>query len=156
MIAKGIRELAQTLSEAGRHITIETAATVAPHGIACDLASMSPKLLNSSPGDRLGDGWKQRHESLRWQPAVVAAWMAAHDYQLKFVVAAPRDLEEIESMLAELPVKPPASKVLLMPEGVTAGHLHERGAWIAGICKERGYRFCPRLHIELFGNRRGT
>lgn len=156
MIAKGIHELAAALREEGLHITIETAATIPPNGIACDLASMSPKLANSSPGDRLGATWRERHDSLRWQPGVVAAWMAAHDYQLKFVVAAPEDMDEIEAMLEELPTKPPAAKVLLMPEGITAGHLHERGAWIAGICKERGYRFCPRLHIELFGNRRGT
>lgn len=156
MIAPGIRELAAALRGAGMHITIETAATIAPDGIACDLASMSPKLRNSSPGDRLGAAWRERHESLRWQPAVVAAWMAAHDYQLKFVVAAPDDLVEIEAMLGELSVRPPPSKVLLMPEGIDAGRLHERGSWLAELCKERGYRYCPRLHIELFGNRRGT
>ncbi len=49
MIAKDIRALATALRETGRHITIETAATIAPDGIACDLASLSPKLLNSAP-----------------------------------------------------------------------------------------------------------
>lgn len=156
MIAPGIRELAATLQARGMHITIETAATIPPEGIACDLASMSPKLRNSSPGDRLGAAWREKHESLRWQPAVVAAWMASHNYQLKFVVASPDDLAEVESMLSELPVRPPPSKVLLMPEGVDAGKLHERGSWLAEQCKTHGYRFCPRLHIELFGNRRGT
>ncbi|HEY5551519.1 MAG TPA: 7-carboxy-7-deazaguanine synthase QueE [Opitutaceae bacterium] len=156
MIAPGIRPLADALRAAGMHITIETAATIAPNGIACDLASLSPKLRNSSPGDRLDSVWRERHESLRWQPAVVAAWMAAHDYQLKFVVATRDDLEEIETMLGELPTRPPASKVLLMPEGVDAAKLRERGSWLADVCKACGYRFCPRLQIELFGNRRGT
>lgn len=156
MIASGIRELAAALRSRDMHITIETAATVPPAGIACDLASLSPKLRNSSPGDRLDATWRERHESLRWQPATVAAWMAAHDYQLKFVVAGQDDLVEIEGMLGELPVRPPASKVLLMPEGVDAAQLRERGYWLAGVCKDCGYRFCPRLHIELFGNRRGT
>jgi 7-carboxy-7-deazaguanine synthase len=27
--------------------------------------------------------------------------------------------------------------------------------WIAEICKQRGYRYGPRLHIELWGNKRG-
>src|SRR5438309_1907432 len=49
MIAKGIYELAQTLRAADQHITIETAATIPPDGIACDLASLSPKLSNSAP-----------------------------------------------------------------------------------------------------------
>src|SRR4051812_11724532 len=39
MIAKGVRELAAELKRLGYHITIETAATIAPDGIACDLAS---------------------------------------------------------------------------------------------------------------------
>src|SRR4051812_4133949 len=39
MIARGIHELAAGLRAAGGHVTIETAGTVAPGGIACDLAS---------------------------------------------------------------------------------------------------------------------
>ena len=156
MIAPGIYELAAALRSAGKHITIETAATIPPDAIACDLASLSPKLRNSSPGNRLSDAWREKHESLRWQPAVVAVWMATYNYQLKFVVAGPDDLEEIEEMLAALPVRPPAGRVLLMPEGIDAGTLRERGSWLADVCKTSGYRFCPRLHIELFGNRRGT
>src|SRR5438067_7497385 len=50
MIAKDIHILAERLRSAGKHITIETAATVLPRGIACDLASLSPKLSNSTPG----------------------------------------------------------------------------------------------------------
>ena len=49
MIAPGIHELAATLRKAGYHITIETAVTIPPAGIACDLASISPKLANSTP-----------------------------------------------------------------------------------------------------------
>ena len=68
MIAKGIHELATSLRDRGKHITIETAATIAPDGIACDLASLSPKLSNSAPDDRLTDTWRQKHEELRRQP----------------------------------------------------------------------------------------
>ena len=45
--------------------------------------------------------------------------------------------------------------VLLMPEGVTPPS-HERCAWIVRVCTQRGWRFCRRLHIDLFGNVRGT
>ena len=41
--------LAAAVKASGRHLTIETAATIEPAGIACDLASLSPKLLNSAP-----------------------------------------------------------------------------------------------------------
>ena len=49
MIAKNIHELANSLRDRGFHITIETAGTVSPDGIACDLASLSPKLAHSTP-----------------------------------------------------------------------------------------------------------
>ena len=65
------------------------------------------------------------------------------------------DLTEIQSLLRQLDHWTPAD-VLLMPEGIDAATLTARAGWIADICKKHGYRYCPRLHIELFGNRRGT
>ncbi|MFZ5496412.1 MAG: 7-carboxy-7-deazaguanine synthase QueE [Verrucomicrobiota bacterium] len=157
MIAPGIHELAFQLQERGHHLTIETAATIRPGGIACDLASLSPKLAHSAPDARLDDAWRRKHEALRWQPAVVAEWIAsAPDYQLKFVVSSEADVVEIERMLRETDCDIPPAKVLLMPEGVTVEALRSRAGWLGGLCKARGYRYAPRLHIELYGNKRGT
>jgi len=156
MIAKEIRELADGIKKLGHHITIETAATVAPEGIACDLASLSPKLLNSAPDSRLSATWRKKHEALRWQPAVVRAWIDAYVYQLKFVVAQPGDIDEIESMLGSLEREVPAHRVLLMPEGTTLEAIRARAGWLGELCKARGYRYAHRLQIELYGNRRGT
>jgi 7-carboxy-7-deazaguanine synthase len=157
MIAKDIRGLASELKELGYHITIETAATVAPEGIACDLASLSPKLLNSAPDAVKHAPWRKRHEATRWQPSIVRAWLdAGCEWQFKFVVAQPSDLEEIEGMVASLKRNIPNHKVLLMPEGITAPVLRKRSAWLSELCKDRGYRFAPRLQIDLYGNKRGT
>ena len=156
MIAPGIRELAAALRKSGYHITIETAATIAPAGIACDLASLSPKLKNSAPDDRLDDAWRKKHEALRWQPETVMAWLDQGGYQLKFVVSQVADVNEIESMLAQLGRQIPRAKVLLMPEGTTVEALRAKAGWLGELCKVRGYRYAPRLQIELYGNRRGT
>jgi len=157
MVAPGIHELAFQLQERNYHITIETAATIPPKGIACDLASLSPKLAHSAPDARLDDTWRRKHAELRWQPKVVASWLAAApDYQLKFVVSSEADVAELETMLRETDCVIPASKVLLMPEGVTVEALRARAGWLGELCKARGYRYAPRLHIELYGNRRGT
>ena len=75
---------------------------MAPGGIACDLASLSPKLLNSAPDPRQHAAWRRKHEALRWRPEVVRAWLDAYACQLKFVVAQPADVEEIKGMLAQL------------------------------------------------------
>ena len=80
--------------------------------------------------------------------------MAGYDYQLKFVIAKPDDLGEAQALVDSLGAD--SGKVILMPEGTDATVLRERGAWLADICKDRGWRFSPRLHVELYGNRRGT
>ena len=118
MIARGIHTLAASLRSQGYHLTIETAGTIAPGGIACDLASVSPKLSHSTPlPGEIEAGWMERHERLRLQPDVLRAWLEhCPDYQLKFVVTGESDLEEIRRLLADLEMPIPADRVLLMPE----------------------------------------
>ncbi len=157
MIARDIHPLAAGLREEGFHLTIETAGTVAPEGIACDLASLSPKLRHSTPEvNKAGPGWAERHEKLRWQPEVLREWMKNYPFQLKFVVAVPADLVELEGLLAELDPKIPPHHVLLMPEGTHPEALARSESWLVEACLRRGFRYCQRLHIQLFGNTRGT
>jgi 7-carboxy-7-deazaguanine synthase len=156
MIAKDVGALARAIKETGRHLTIETAATVAPSGIACDLASLSPKLLNSAPDPVEHAAWRKKHEATRWQPEVVRAWIDRYPYQFKFVVARPEDIEELEHMLAALQRDIPRHKVLLMPEATSLEKMRARAGWLGEMCKSRGYRYAHRLHLELYGHRRGT
>jgi len=156
MLAQELRDLAAELRKSGRHITIETAATIAPGDIACDLASLSPKLLNSAPDPIEHAAWRKKHEATRWQPDVVRAWIDRYPYQFKFVVARPEDVDELEAMLAALKRDIPRHKVLLMPEGTTLEKIRGRAEWLGELCKARGYRYAHRLHLELYGNRRGT
>jgi 7-carboxy-7-deazaguanine synthase len=149
MIMPGIVELSERLRERGLHVTIETAGTVHVP-VACDLMSISPKLSNSTPAGV----FRAQHERLRLQPEVLRQLIAQYDYQLKFVIANKPDLAEAQQLIATL--NAPANKVILMPEGTSAGVLNDRGVWIAELCKEHGYRFSPRLHVHLYGNRRGT
>lgn len=156
MIAKDVHALATEIKGTGRHLTIETAATVPPDGIACDLASLSPKLLNSAPDPLAHAAWRRKHEATRWQPEVVRAWVDRYAYQFKFVVARPEDVDELEHMLAALHREIPRHKVLLMPEATSLERMRDRAAWLGELCKARGYRYAHRLHIELYGHRRGT
>ncbi len=157
MIAKGIHGLLTALRTAGKHITIETAATVTPDAVECDLASLSPKLANSTPSaEQAGEAWHQRHEGTRWQPEVVRAWCEQFEHQLKFVVSGEPDLAEIEKMLDEAGVQIAPENVLLMPEGRSVEELQALAPRVVEWCKARGWRYCARLHIDLFGNKRGT
>lgn len=153
MIAPEIGELTQCLKAERLHITIETAGTtIAP--VICDLMSISPKLANSTPTEREGGRWAVQHERLRYQPEVLRQLTSGYLFQLKFVIANPDDLVEVRQIITDVGVSP--QSVVLMPEGVRPEILRERGVWLAEICKANGYRFSPRLHVDLWGDKRGV
>lgn len=157
MLFEACVPLAASLRARGMHITIETAGTI-DRPIPCDLLSLSPKLANSTPfGDPRDPtgAWAARHEERRLRPAVIQSLLDRHpDRQIKFVVQTEADLPEIESLLAGLRGVAPAD-VLLMPEGVTPP-TPARARDIVQWCIERGWRYCPRLHLDVYGNVRGT
>lgn len=157
MIAKEIRDLAKKIKQSGKHITIETAGTVAPDGIACDLASISPKLANSTPQlGSIGAAWIERHEQTRRQPKVLQEWVSSYDFQLKFVLSSHLEIQEIEDLVKTIGVSIPSWKVQLMPEGVDSLKLEKTRSVLVDICRKKGYRLTDRLHVHLFGNKRGT
>ena len=161
MIFPQLPAICAMLRDAGMHITIETAGTVFPEDwsdLACDLISISPKLANSTPVDDDRDPlrvWAERHEQRRLNVPVLDRLLHGFpDRQLKFVVASPGDLAEIDRLLEQLSGFGPAD-VMLMPEG-TATPDPARVRWVVEACLARGWRYCHRLHIELFGDTRGT
>ena len=158
MVAKDILSLIGLLREAGYHLTIETAGTIPLPEAGCDLASLSPKLSNSTPlPGEISEGWIARHETIRRNLPVIKTWLeGAKETQLKFVISNEADLLEAQQLLTELYHFLSPDHILLMPEGRTMEELRVRSAWLVEVCKTHGYRFCHRLHIELFGNTRGT
>jgi len=155
MIAPDLPELATALKKQKKHITIESAGTILPNSISCDLASISPKLSNSTPSPERDPAWAKKHDSTRLQPEVITEWIRKYPVQLKFVVSSENDLAEIKDLLSRLPPVP-LPQILLMPEGIDVKTLAARFPWLVDICKREGFRFCPRLQIELFGHTRGT
>jgi 7-carboxy-7-deazaguanine synthase len=155
MIMPEIGELCAALKGAGHHLTMETAATVFSP-VKIDLASLSPKLSNSTPTQREGGRFAAAHEKQRLNFSVIQKFIdSSPEVQLKFVVSREGDVLEIQEILEKL-TGWEGDDVLLMPEGVDAKTLEERSGWVSDVCKREGYRFCPRLHILLWGNRRGT
>jgi 7-carboxy-7-deazaguanine synthase len=144
----------QGLKRHGFHITVETAGTLLLP-VACDLMSISPKMSNSSPDQPPSPKWRQRHERTRTAHDIVAQLIDRYPYQLKFVVDAPRDLDEVSAYLASLP-QVDAQNVLLMPQGTEAEQLLKIASWLEPECRRLGLRYCPRKHIEWFGLSRGT
>jgi len=154
MIAERLGELLEGLSGAGKHITIETAGT-RYRQVVCDLASVSPKLSHSTPWEGRYAGFAQAHEKTRLNIDAIQSFIDNHDTQLKFVVRGQEDLAEIEELLTRLS-NVDRSKVLLMPEAQSKTRHRRIGPLVAQLCQEHGFRYCPRVQIELWGNKRGT
>jgi 7-cyano-7-deazaguanosine (preQ0) biosynthesis protein QueE len=140
-----IAPFVSALKGQGFRFEIETNGTVLPGelGDLIDQWNVSPKLRNSG------------NEGLERMPeAALRDFAARGNAFFKFVVCDPGDLEEVEEFRARFDVPP--IRVVLMPEGTTAAALNARSPWLAEICAERGYRFSSRLHILIWGDKRGV
>jgi 7-carboxy-7-deazaguanine synthase len=142
---RALAPLLASLKGAGFFVEVETNGTIAPSAelaASVDCFNVSPKISNSL----VEEGARIRPDSLKALARSGKAWF-------KFVVCDQKDLAEIEGMLSEFSL--PRDRVILMPEGIDATTLLARGRWLVDVCKERGFRFSLRLHILLWGNRRG-
>ena len=152
MLVKDVSELAARLKGEGKHITIETAGTV-DLNVPADLMSISPKQANSTPNAETG--WAERHDARRHRPDVINRLTTDYDYQLKFVVDRPEDVDDVAKYLEEFP-HIDAGKVYLMPQAIDREPHAEKCGWLGEAAAKQGWQLCRRLHIELFGNKRGT
>ena len=149
--ARELMELCCELDKRGHHITIETNATLfAP--VPAHLISMSPKLRNSNPPT--DNRFFKRHERGRIRPDVIRKFLDQYPCQVKFVVDTPEDLAEIQALQTEVDI--PAETILLMPQGTTPAVLRQKQEWLVDLCKENGYRYSPRVHVDIWGDKRGV
>ena len=160
LIATTINELCQRLRDTGQHITLETAAAYlsleGPPTV--DLMSLSPKLASSTPNAAHGS-WHKQHEESRRRDEIINQLMHAARFQIKFVIDTPDDLGETIAWLGDLaimPLSPRSRHVYLMPQGTKVQSLEKRERWLRGACRQYGFRFCRRHHIDWFGNLRGS
>jgi 7-carboxy-7-deazaguanine synthase len=156
-------QLLDELADYGYHTTVETNGTIY-RDAAIDLASISPKLQSSTPTpdrDPKGSGeWAERHDERRIDMDALSALVDNYESQLKFVVTGPEDMPEIERLVTRIrdatSTAVPDSDVLLMPEGMTRDELDATRNVVAQLGMEHGYRYTPRLHVDLWNDAPGT
>jgi organic radical activating enzyme len=105
--------------------------------------NVSPKL--TSAGDP---------ESLRIRPDALSALRDTGRAYLKLVVRTPADRDEAEALRARFGFA--KDRTLLMPEASTPEELAQRSPEVAGWSQALSLRFSSRLHLALWGGRRGT
>ena len=130
----------------GMTVEIETNGTVAPPPALDALVhqyNVSPKLAHSgNPAE------------LALVPERLAHWAAEPRAFLKFVIAEPSDVDEVLGLASQFAI--PRERIYLMAEGTDPATLAAREHWLAQLCLDRNLTLSKRLHIELYGDERGT
>lgn len=98
------------------------------------------------------------------KPEIVADYADWGKVFFKFVVDQHTTIKEIKDVVNRFrdalgtfrPLPLLLAPVYLMPEGGTSSHYNANARAIADLCLKEGYRYSPRLHIDLFGNAWGT
>ncbi len=92
-------------------------------------------------------------EERRINAGAIRAFLA-RDAWWKLVVSEPGELAEVLRLTERFAL--PRERVLLQPEGLRPEELAARSPWIVEACKAHGFRFSPRLHVLIWGARRGV
>jgi len=137
-------ELLHSVRAGGQRIEIETAGTISPR----------PELL--SLVDRFNVSLKLRHSgndvARSYRPEAIDALARSGKAIWKFVVRETADLDEVSELVRRHDLEP----VWIMPEGTTAVEITARSRRLVGPVVERGWSLTTRLHILLYGDRRGV
>ena len=92
-------------------------------------------------------------ESRRIQPEAIRSFLTQEAWW-KFVVTGDADLAEVLKLAERFAL--PRARILLQPEAVRRDDLIERSPWVVEACKRHGFGFSPRLHVLLWGAKRGV
>ena len=109
--------------------------------------SCSPKLSIS------GEHWSKAIKPENWRQ--YKEIQNSHLY-LKFVVQDEYDIEEINHIKYEYTRWEWPIDIYLMPCGGTAEMLADTKFNVAEMAMKHGFKYSPRLHVDLFGNKWGT
>lgn len=127
-------------------IEIETNGSIAPSEALAervDLFMVSPKLAHSG-----------NDATVALKPAALRAHAANPRAFFKFVAREESDLDAVAAIASAYDI--PASRIYIMPEGVTSAALHARERTLKLATRARGWNYSDRLHIHMFGEKRGV
>ena len=143
-----------------------------------DLWSVSPKLSTSVDWNckYLNESQRDLHNKIRINYDNLASYIESmrearklhneHEYenngitpycQFKFVYSGEDSVNEIKEIIKVLKYEyncDITDHIMLMPEGTTNDQLEKISQECAQVCIKEGWRFCDRLHIRIWGDKR--
>jgi 7-carboxy-7-deazaguanine synthase len=125
---------------------VETNGTMRPipdFDVSIDQYNVSPKLENSG-----------NPKKLREKAAPYRFFAQSPKSNFKFVVSEKKDLQEVLGIIRQYEI--PNDKIWLMPEGLSRHALTRRRKWLVEVCKSEGFQYSDRLHIQIWGSKKGV
>jgi 7-carboxy-7-deazaguanine synthase len=147
--------LVESLKAIGKFVTIETNGTIF-FPTKAEFISLSPKLKSSCVDS---SKYFKEHDKLRINLDALTQFIQNHSVQLKFVVNEASDIDEIKNIIYELEnrtQKTLKEKVYLMPQALTKDDLDINSLQVIEWAKSNGWNFTDRLHIRIWGPKRGV
>jgi 7-carboxy-7-deazaguanine synthase len=151
---KNVSELIDKLHDLGHFVTMETNGTIYRDSKA-DFISISPKLQSSSCDKVYGS----KHDRQRLKYDALEKFITNHDYQFKFVVNSAHDVREILDIRDNLFTRTGIDindKIWLMPQGITPKQFDDKLEDMAELCKKYNWKLTDRLHIRIWGQKKGV
>lgn len=141
-----LTQLVRDVACHGIEVEIETNGTQRPWGDLTDWTSafnVSPKLANSGVGrDRA------------WKLDALTELRDTGKARFKFVCSDPADLDEVDQLTQRAGI--PSGMVWVMPAGTDRLVIRQSLERVAEQAIARGWNVTTRLHVDLWGNRRGV
>lgn len=162
-------------------ITIETNGTIKPTKIIdaelngeyisiISLFSISPKLSSSIDKEYkyINKETADRHNKTRINIDALSEYIYSNviPFQMKFVYSGEECIDEIKDIYDKLKQKYKYNTdhldyvfndhTYLMPEGTTVDQMNEKSKECVEQCIKQGWKFAPRLHILIWGDKRGV
>jgi 7-carboxy-7-deazaguanine synthase len=133
-------------TNAGYQIEVETNGTLIPAEAVdkyFDQYNVSVKLSNS-----------RVMEKERLKPEAILFFSRSPKSNFKFVIDTIADLDEVLEIVRTYGID--SRKVYLMPQGINAEILRTKQQWLVEKCKELGFNYTDRIHIHIYGDKRGV
>lgn len=157
-------------NELGLHITIETNGTIFDEYVSknVDLFSISPKLKNSNPTEEklnvlnikssgpINSHKDKRYNIISLQQFIDFSNSNNKDFQLKFVVGREEDEQEIIEDYVNVLKNIKPYNIMLMPLGANKDELDKTIPLTLAMAIRNGWRYTSRIHIDIFGSKKGV
>lgn len=137
--------LLEALKAQGWWIEVETNGTIVPKSsflALVDQVNCSPKLSNSGSDN----------DNKRIVSEALDALSKSIKTVFKFVISSVLELDEVKQLVADYEMK----EVYLMSEGQTKDEQEANQRTIAELAKDNNFNFSPRLHVLIWGTKRGV